>query len=111
MLNLHALTEIKLITRRTVFYKFRKDRKKILLGAFNSKLLREDIFKLTARNESLHEHRNDNGARVVNFATSKNLFLKSTMFLHINLSHYTWTSTDVKNHNQIPYILIENTWL
>ena len=55
---------------------------KILLGDFNAKLGREDIFKLTTGNESLFEDSNDNGIRVVNFATSKNLVVKSTMFPH-----------------------------
>jgi hypothetical protein len=44
---------------------------KILLGDFNAKAEREDVFKLPIRNESLNEIRNDNGVRVVNFATSK----------------------------------------
>jgi hypothetical protein len=43
----------------------------ILLGDFNAKVGREDIFKPTNGNESLHEISNDNGVRVVNFATSK----------------------------------------
>jgi hypothetical protein len=38
---------------------------KILLGDFNKKIEREDIFKLVIHNESLHEVSNDNGARVV----------------------------------------------
>jgi hypothetical protein len=46
---------------------------KILLGDFNAVVGREDIFKLTVENESLHEISNDNGVRLVNFATSKNL--------------------------------------
>jgi hypothetical protein len=46
---------------------------KILLGDFNAKVGREDIFKPTNGNESLHEISNDNGVKVVNFATSKNL--------------------------------------
>jgi hypothetical protein len=33
---------------------------------------REDIFKPTIGNGSLHEISNDNGVRLVNFATSKN---------------------------------------
>jgi hypothetical protein len=45
---------------------------KILLGDFNEKVGREDIFKLTIRKVSLHEINNDNGVKVVNFATSKN---------------------------------------
>jgi hypothetical protein len=38
---------------------------KILLGDFNAKVGREDIFKPTIGNESLHEISNDNGVRVV----------------------------------------------
>jgi hypothetical protein len=44
---------------------------KILLGDFSTKLCREDIFKPTVGNESLHEI--DNGVRVVNFATCEDL--------------------------------------
>jgi len=43
---------------------------------------RENIFKPTIGNESLHQHSNDNGVRIVTFATLKNLVLKSTMFPH-----------------------------
>jgi hypothetical protein len=39
--------------------------------------------------------------RVVNFATSKNLTVKSTMFPHRNIHKFTWTSPDGKTHNQI----------
>ena len=55
---------------------------KILLGDFNAKVERDSIFKPTIGNESLHQDSNDNGVRVVNFATSKNLVVKSTMFPH-----------------------------
>jgi hypothetical protein len=55
---------------------------KILLGDFNSRLGRGDIFKLTIGNESLHQGGNENGIRIVNFATSKNLVVKSMIFLH-----------------------------
>jgi hypothetical protein len=51
-----------------------------LLGDFNAKGGEGDIFKPTIGNESLHEISNDNGGRLVNFATSKNLKVKSTMF-------------------------------
>jgi len=46
---------------------------KILLGDFNAKVGRENIFKPTFGNESLHQHINDNGVRIVTFATSKNI--------------------------------------
>jgi len=42
---------------------------KILLGNFNAKVGRENIFKPTIRNESLHRDSNNNGVRIVNFAT------------------------------------------
>jgi hypothetical protein len=57
-------------------------------------------------NESLHEISNDNGVRVVNVATSKNL-VKSTMFPHRNIHKYTWTSPDGKPHTQIDHFLVD----
>jgi hypothetical protein len=65
-----------------VFDQFPRYDMKILLGDFNAKVGRENIFKPTIGNESLHEISNDNGVRVVNFATSKNLLVKNTMFPH-----------------------------
>jgi hypothetical protein len=65
-----------------VFDQFPRYGMKILLGDFNAKVGREDIFKLAIGNESSHKISNDNGVRVVNFATSKNLVVKSTMFPH-----------------------------
>jgi hypothetical protein len=55
---------------------------KILLGDLNAKVGREYTFKLTIGNESLHQDSNDNGVRVVNFATSKTLVVKSMMLPH-----------------------------
>jgi hypothetical protein len=45
--------------------------------------------------------------RLLNFATSKNLRVKSTMFSHCNIHKYTWKSPDGKTHNQIEYILVD----
>jgi hypothetical protein len=64
---------------------------KILLGHFNAKVGREDIFKPTIGNESPFDISNNNGVRVVNSATSKNLVVKSTMFPHHDFHKYTWT--------------------
>jgi hypothetical protein len=55
---------------------------KILVGGFNAKVGREDIFKTTIWNENLREINNDNGVRVVNFVTAKNLSVKILMFQH-----------------------------
>jgi hypothetical protein len=80
---------------------------KSLLGNLNAKVGREDIFKPTNGNESLHEISNDNGVRVVNFAASKNLTVKSTMFPHYKIHKFTWTSPDGKTQNQIDHILLD----
>jgi hypothetical protein len=52
-----------------VFDHFPKCHVKILLGDFNAKEGRENIFKPTIGNESLHEDSNDKGISMVNFAT------------------------------------------
>jgi hypothetical protein len=65
-----------------VFDKFPKYHKKILLGDFSTKVCRKNILKPTIGNESLHEISNDNGVRVVKFATSKNLIVRSMMSPH-----------------------------
>jgi hypothetical protein len=44
---------------------------KILLGDFNEKFGREDIFKLTTGSGSLHQDNNDNGVRIANVVTSQ----------------------------------------
>jgi hypothetical protein len=79
----------------------------ILLGEFNAKVGREDIFKPTTGNESFHEISNDNAVRVVNCAICKNLIVKSTMFPHCNIHKYTLMSPYGKTHNQVDHILIE----
>jgi exonuclease III len=79
VLNVHAPTEDKTDDVKDSFYeelscvfdKFRKYHTKILLGDFNAKVGREDIFEPTFGNESLHEISNDSGLRLVNFATSE----------------------------------------
>jgi len=51
----------------------------------NAKVGRENIFKPTNGQESLHQDSNDNGVRLTNFATSKNLVVKSMVFPHRNI--------------------------
>jgi endonuclease/exonuclease/phosphatase family metal-dependent hydrolase len=90
-----------------VFDHFPKYHMKIFVGDFNAKVGKEDIFKQIIGNESLHEASNDNGVRVVNFATSKNLIVKSTTFPNRDIYKHTWTSPDGVTHNQIDHVLID----
>ena len=87
-----------------MFDHFPKYHMKILLGDFNTKVGRENIFRPTIGHESHHQDNNDNGVKLVNFATSKNLVAKSMIFPHRNIHKYTWT------HNQIYHVLIDRRW-
>jgi exonuclease III len=115
VLNDHAPTEVKTDDVKNnfceelehVFYKFPKYHTKILLGDFNAKVGREDSFKPTIGNESLHEISNDNRVRLVNYVISKHLKVKSTMFPHRSIHKYTSMSPDGKTHNQIDHILVD----
>jgi hypothetical protein len=72
---------------------------------------RENIFKQTIGNESPHQDSDDNGVRIVNVATSKNVVVKGTMFLHRNVHKNTWKSPVGKTHHQIDHILVDRRWL
>jgi endonuclease/exonuclease/phosphatase family metal-dependent hydrolase len=90
-----------------VFNQFPKYHMKILLEDFNAKIGREGVFKPTLANESLLKISDDNGVRIVNYASSTNLIGKSTTFPHRNICTYTWTSPDRRTHNQTDHILID----
>ena len=90
-----------------MFDHFPKYRTKVILGNFNVEVGGENILKPTIGQESLHHDSNDSVIRLVNFATSKNLVVKSTMFPHWNIHKYTWTSPDGKIRNQIDHVLID----
>jgi exonuclease III len=115
VLKAHAPTEEKGDDSKDSFYEeleevfdhFHKYHMKILLGDFNAIVGREDTFKPTIGNESLHQDSNYNGRRLANFATSKNLVVKSMIFPHRNIHKYTWICPDGKTHNQIDHTLIE----
>jgi endonuclease/exonuclease/phosphatase family metal-dependent hydrolase len=114
VLNVHVPTENKIDDMKDSFYeeiecvfdKFPKYCMDILLGDLNAKLGMESILKPTIGNESLQKISNDNGVRVVKFAASKNLIVKSTMFPHRNIHKFARISPDGKTQSQIDHILI-----
>ena len=81
-----------------VFYSFPNFHMTILLGDFNAKVGRENIFKPTNGNEGLHQETNDNGARIVNFATSKTskTFQEHKGFLKAKIDELE-TNSKIKN--------------
>jgi hypothetical protein len=78
----------------------------ILLGDFNAELGREDIFKPTIWNRSLHEISNGNVVTAVKSDTSKYLIVNSTTFAYRNIHKHPRTSSGGKTHNQVDHVLI-----
>jgi hypothetical protein len=115
VLNMHAPTkdedevikDSSYVEVEQVIAQFPMYRMKFLLGDLNAKVGREDIFKRIIGNDSLHEINNDNGVRVVNFETSKDVIVKNTTFPHRNILKHTWTSPGGVTHNQIDHVLID----
>ena len=71
--------------------------------------------KPTSGDESLHHDSNDNGFRIVNFAISKILDIKSTVFPYsyqkhgVPIQRHSYLYIDLvggKTHNQIDHILL-----
>lgn len=87
MINVYAETEEKYFVKdkfynrlEQIFNKALLNDIKIVLDDFNAKIGRETIHRPVISKESLHELSNNNGLRVVDFATSKNLVVFSTYF-------------------------------
>jgi hypothetical protein len=93
-----------------VFDQFPRYNMKIFLGGISAKVGREDICKPTIGNKSSHKISNDSGVRVVNFAASEDLAVKSTMFPSLSIHKYTWTSREGKTPNQSYHVLIDRRW-
>jgi hypothetical protein len=84
---------------KQVFNHFSMYNTEFLLGDLNEKLGRGNICKTTRGMDD-----NDHDARVINFATSKNLFVKSNMFTHRKIHKHTRTSPDRKTRNNNDHI-------
>ena len=51
-----------------------------MLGEFNAKVGKEDIYKPIIGTENLHNETNNNGIKMIQFAISKGFNVKSTTF-------------------------------
>jgi len=81
---------------------------KIILGDFNAKVVKEDIYKSTIGNESLHNETNNNQIKTIQFTISKGFNVGSTTFPHKNTHQQTWYSADGRTANQIDHVLTSN---
>ena len=79
---------------------------KIILGDFNAKVGKEDIYKPTTGNEGLQNETNNNGIKMIQFAISKGFNVRSATFPHKDILKDTWYSADGRTVNQINHVLI-----
>ena len=62
----------------------------IILGDFNAKFGKETLYKPTIGNESLHNETNNNGIKMIQFAISNGLNVRSTTFSLKDIHKETW---------------------
>jgi len=80
---------------------------KIVLGDFNANVGREEKYRPTIGKYSLPEITKNNGEKLITFAISKNLHVRSTYFQHKNIHKYTCVFPDGKTLNQSDHVFVD----
>ena len=79
---------------------------KIIIGDLNAQVGQEEEFRPTIGKFSAHRLTNENGLRLIDFAASKNMAIRSTYFQHSLPYRYTWRSP-LQTESQIDHVLID----
>ncbi|XP_039433298.1 uncharacterized protein LOC120415756 [Culex pipiens pallens] len=79
---------------------------KIVIGDFNAQVGQEEEFRPVIGKFSAHVRTNENGLRLIDFATSKNMAVRSTCFQHNLRDKYTWRSPQ-GTESQIDHVVID----
>ncbi|XP_037959241.1 uncharacterized protein LOC119688643 [Teleopsis dalmanni] len=79
----------------------------LVCGGFNAKIGNEQMTNNVAGRFSLHETTSENGAKLYDFATSNQLWIKGVNFLHKSIHKGTWKITGSHLCNQIDHVLVE----
>jgi exonuclease III len=90
LINVHAPTNKKTEEVKEEFYNLLKQNIiqiansdiEIILGDFNAKVDKEDIYKPSIGSENLHNETNNNRIKMIQFAISKGFNVRSTTFPH-----------------------------
>jgi endonuclease/exonuclease/phosphatase family metal-dependent hydrolase len=69
---------------------------KIVLGDWNAKVGREEIYQGLIGRHSMHLNTNNNGQMLVDFAAAKNMVVSSNCFPHKEIHKQIWRSPDGK---------------
>lgn len=72
---------------------------KIVIDDLNAKIGKEPAYREITGIHSLHTNSNDNGARVIDFAGTRNMVVASTRFPRKDIHKWTWTSPNSEHHN------------
>ena len=119
MICIHAPTEDKSEEEKDMFYDdlnkvYNKSPRrdiKLILGDMNAKVGTEEFYQPTIGRHSLHTVSNENGTRLINFASSRSMVIASTTFEHKNIHKITWKSPDGETHNQMDHLLVDSRHL
>jgi hypothetical protein len=82
-----------------------------ILDYLNAKISKENIYRPTIGKYSEHTKSNNNGITLINFASSQNMVIGSTMFDHKDIHKMTWKSPDGITFNQTDHLIIDATYL
>lgn len=115
LISVHAPTEDAEEEEKEQFYekmeqaydKLPKYDVKVVLGDYNAKVGKEKENHPVVGYHSKHQESNENGWKLIDFAFSKEMVIKSTCFPHKEIHKETWISPDGRTKNQIDHVLID----
>jgi hypothetical protein len=115
IINVHTPTEVSAEEEKESFYDgLQKTYEespsydvKIVIGYINAQIGKEEVYCPTVGKHSVHENTNDNGYRLIQFATLNNMVIGSTMFQHKNIHKSTWTAPDRSFESQTDHMVID----
>ncbi|KAJ4437536.1 hypothetical protein ANN_17681 [Periplaneta americana] len=115
LINVHAPTEMKPNEEKDTFYALLErafdscpsSDIKMVLGDLNAQVGKEEIYYPTIGKYSLHDSSNDNGQRLIEFATSRGMVIGGTFYCHKAIHKGTWKMPDGNVVNQIDHMVID----
>lgn len=115
LINVHAPTEMKPDEEKDTFYALLErafdscpsNDIKMVLGDLNAQVGKEEIYYPTIGKYSLYDSSNDNGQRLIEFATSRGMVIGGTFYCHKAIHKGTWKMPDGNVVNQIDHMVID----